>query len=49
MDPELINVLKEILATLKGIEASLKDQAVENTLQQINKVLGVIAQNGTTP
>jgi hypothetical protein len=49
MDKEFIDLLKEILATLKGIETALKNPAVDNDLQQILKVLGQIAQNGTTP
>ena len=49
MDKEFIDLLKEILVTLKGIEAALGNPAVDNDLQQILKVLGEIAQNGTTP
>lgn len=49
MDKELIDILKEILAALKGIETALANPAVDNDLQQISKLLGVIAQNGTTP
>lgn len=49
MDKELADLLKQILEVLKGIETALKNPAVDNDLQQILKVLGEIAQNGTTP
>ena len=49
MDKELVDVLREILATLKGIEKALQNPAVDTDLQSISKLLGQIAQNGTPP
>lgn len=47
--PDYTDILQKILLALQDIATALKNPAVDTDLQNLVRVLGQIAQNGTTP